>query len=202
MADIAACVIIPTYNNSKTLKKVIDGVLNFSSGNDVIVINDGSTDNTTEILNQYNEQIVLLNNKTNSGKGYSLRKGFKEAISRGFKNAITIDSDGQHYPEDIDVMIENALKFPEALLMGSRNMNQESVPGKSSFGNKFSNFWFWVETGQKLPDTQTGFRLYPLEPLKKIKLYTTKFETEIEVIVKLAWQDVKIIPVNIRVLYD
>ncbi|MBP8669179.1 MAG: DUF2062 domain-containing protein, partial [Bacteroidia bacterium] len=202
LADIAACVIIPTYNNSKTLKKVIDGVLNFSSGNDVIVINDGSTDNTTEILNQYNEQIVLLNNKTNSGKGYSLRKGFKEAISRGFKNAITIDSDGQHYPEDIDVMIENALKFPEALLMGSRNMNQESVPGKSSFGNKFSNFWFWVETGQKLPDTQTGFRLYPLEPLKKIKLYTTKFETEIEVIVKLAWQDVKIIPVNIRVLYD
>jgi len=202
LADIAACVIIPTYNNSKTLKKVIDGVLNFSSGNDVIVINDGSTDNTTEILNQYNEQIVLLNNKTNSGKGYSLRKGFKEAISRGFKNAITIDSDGQHYPEDIDVMIENALKFPEALLMGSRNMNQESVPGKSSFGNKFSNFWFWVETGQKLPDTQTGFRLYPLEPLKKIKLYTTKFETEIKVIVKLAWQDVKIIPVNIRVLYD
>lgn len=202
LADIAACVIIPTYNNSKTLKQVIDGVLNFSAGKDVIVINDGSTDDTTEILTQYNERIVLLHNKTNSGKGYSLRKGFDEAISRGFKNAITIDSDGQHYPEDIAIIIEYALKYPKALLMGSRNMNQESVPGKSSFGNKFSNFWFWVETGQKLPDTQTGFRLYPLEALKKIKLYTSKFETEIEVIVKLAWQDVKIVPVNIRVLYD
>lgn len=202
LADIAACVIIPTYNNSKTLKQVIDGVLNFSAGKDVIVINDGSTDDTTEILTQYNERIVLLHNKTNSGKGYSLRKGFEEAISRGFKNAITIDSDGQHYPEDIAIIIEYALKYPKALLMGSRNMNQESVPGKSSFGNKFSNFWFWVETGQKLPDTQTGFRLYPLEALKKIKLYTSKFETEIEVIVKLAWQDVKIVPVNIRVLYD
>ncbi len=202
LADIAACVIIPTYNNSKTLKQVIDGVLNFSAGKDVIVINDGSTDDTTEILTQYNERIVLLHNKTNSGKGYSLRNGFEEAISRGFKNAITIDSDGQHYPEDIAIIIEYALKYPKALLMGSRNMNQESVPGKSSFGNKFSNFWFWVETGQKLPDTQTGFRLYPLEALKKIKLYTSKFETEIEVIVKLAWQDVKIVPVNIRVLYD
>ncbi len=200
--NITACVIIPTYNNAQTLKKVIDGVLIFSSGNDVIVINDGSTVDTTEILKQYDEQIILLTNKTNKGKGYSLRKGFEEAIRRGFKNAITIDSDGQHYPEDIDVIIKQALKYPEALLMGSRNMDQESVPGKSSFGNKFSNFWFWVETGQKLPDTQTGFRLYPLEPLKKIKLFTTKFETEIEVIVKLAWKDVKIIPVNIRVLYD
>ncbi|HRR24659.1 MAG TPA: glycosyltransferase family 2 protein, partial [Bacteroidia bacterium] len=186
LVNITACVIIPTYNNAQTLKKVIDGVLIFSSGNDVIVINDGSTVDTTEILKQYDEQIILLTNKTNKGKGYSLRKGFEEAIRRGFKNAITIDSDGQHYPEDIDVIIKQALKYPEALLMGSRNMDQESVPGKSSFGNKFSNFWFWVETGQKLPDTQTGFRLYPLEPLKKIKLFTTKFETEIEVIVKLA----------------
>jgi uncharacterized protein (DUF2062 family) len=76
------------------------------------------------------------------------------------------------------------------------------VPGKSSFGNKFSNFWFKIETGITLPDTQTGFRLYPLGPIKKINLYTTKFETEIEVIVKLAWKNVKFIPININVLYD
>ena len=89
LADIASCVIIPTYNNSKTLKQIIDGVLNFSTGKDVIVINDGSTDDSIEILTQYKERIVLLHNKTNSGKGYSLRKGFGEAITRGFKNAIT-----------------------------------------------------------------------------------------------------------------
>ncbi|HNU48281.1 MAG TPA: glycosyltransferase, partial [Bacteroidia bacterium] len=93
LVNITACVIIPTYNNAQTLKKVIDGVLIFSSGNDVIVINDGSTVDTTEILKQYDEQIILLTNKTNKGKGYSLRKGFEEAIRRGFKNAITIDSD-------------------------------------------------------------------------------------------------------------
>lgn len=202
LSSIEACVLIPTYNNERTLARVIDGVLAFSEGNDVIVINDGATDATAAILAGYGNRIVVLTNKKNSGKGVALRKGFKEATARGFKNAITIDSDGQHYPEDINAMIEASLQYPGALLMGSRNMDHESVPGKSSFGNKFSNFWYWVETGKKLPDTQTGFRLYPLEHVEKIKLFTRKFETEIETIVKLAWRNVEVVPVNIKVLYD
>lgn len=199
---IHACVIVPTYNNDKTLERVLTGVLAFSYGNDVIVVNDGSTDNTDAVLEKFRNRIILLKNESNQGKGFSLRKGFAEAIKRGFKNAITIDSDGQHYPDDITLIIEQAQLHPGALLMGSRNMNQENVPGKSSFGNKFSNFWFWIETGQKLPDTQTGFRLYPLEELKHIRLFTRKFETEIEVIVRLAWRGVKIVPVPVKVLYD
>jgi glycosyltransferase involved in cell wall biosynthesis len=202
LSTIHACVLIPTYNNARTLARVIDGVLEFSEGNDVIVVNDGATDASAEILAGYGNRIIVLNNEKNSGKGVALRKGFKEATARAFKNVITIDSDGQHYPEDINAMIEAALQYPGALLMGSRNMEHESVPGKSSFGNKFSNFWYWVETGKKLPDTQTGFRLYPLEHVEKIRLFTRKFETEIETIVKLAWRNVDVVPVNIKVLYD
>jgi len=86
--------------------------------------------------------------------------------------------------------------------MGSRDMDQPGVPGKSSFGNKFSNFWFKFETGITLPDTQTGYRLYPLEEISKIKLFTRRFETEIEVLVKLAWRGVPIVPVKIDVIYD
>ena len=86
--------------------------------------------------------------------------------------------------------------------MGSRNMEQEGVPQKSSFGNKFSNFWFKVETWITLPDTQTGFRIYPLKPMKKIWLFTNKFELEIEVIVKLAWRFVPFVAVPIQVKYD
>jgi len=201
LKDIRCCVLIPTFNNQKTLSRVIDGVLGYAE-DDVIVINDGSSDDTAAILATYGEKIRVLNNEVNKGKGYSLRRGFKEAISLGYKNAISIDSDGQHLPSDIPLFVEAALKSPGALLMGSRNMMQEGVPGKSSFGNKFSNFWFKFETGLTLPDTQTGFRLYPLESLEKIRLFTSKFETEIEVIVKLAWKDVKIIPINIRVIYD
>jgi glycosyltransferase involved in cell wall biosynthesis len=202
LKDINGCVLIPTYNNQKTLQRVIDGVLAYADGEDLIVINDGATDGTEQILSSYAGRIHVLRNDSNQGKGFSLRKGFKEAIRLGYQNAITIDSDGQHLPGDIPLFLDAAIDHPGALLMGSRNMQQEGVPGKSSFGNKFSNFWFWFETGLTLPDTQTGFRLYPLEPLKKISLFTTKFETEIEVIVKLAWKDVPVVPLNIRVIYD
>lgn len=202
LQSINACVLIPTYNNEKTLKRVIDGVLAHSAGKDVIVINDGSTDATRSILDTYGDVIYVLHNEVNQGKGYSLRRAFKEAMRLGFANAISIDSDGQHLPSDIPNFITVALNHPDTLLMGSRNMMQEGVPGKSSFGNKFSNFWFKFETGLELPDTQTGFRLYPLRPMKGLRLFTTKFETEIEVIVKLAWRDVPIMPINIEVIYD
>ncbi len=200
LSEINACVLIPTYNNEKTLGQVIEGVLNFADH--VIVINDGATDTTNEILARFGNQISILKNESNKGKGYSLRKGFAYAIENGFEYALTIDSDGQHYPDDIPQFVMAAKAKPGALLMGARNMEQEGVPGKSSFGNKFSNFWFWVETGIKLPDTQTGYRIYPLQPLKSIKLYTNKFELEIEVIVKLAWRGVAVQSVPVKVLYD
>jgi len=199
---LSCCIVIPTYNNCNTIQRVIDGVIKFGFNCPIIIVDDGSTDETKKILNSYTNKATILTNSINKGKGYSLRKAFAKAWDMGFKNAITIDSDGQHYPEDIHLFIEAAKQNPGALIMGSRNMKHEDVPGKSSFGNKFSNFWFKVETGITLPDTQTGFRLYPLEPISKIKLFTTKFETEIEVIVKLAWKKVKFIPIKINVLYD
>ena len=199
--DLQVCVLIPTYNNERTLKRVIDGVLQYT--NNIIIINDGATDSTAQILEGYSQltQIAVPQNK---GKGHALRLGFNKAISLDYHYAITIDSDGQHFPEDIKVFIE-ALEDAEnknLLLIGARNMDQEGVPGKSSFGNKFSNFWFWFETGIKLTDTQSGFRLYPLNTIKKLKFYTNKFEFEIEVIVKAAWNDVSVQNVPIQVLYD
>ncbi|PCJ00895.1 MAG: glycosyltransferase [Flavobacteriales bacterium] len=200
--ELSCCIIIPTYNNCKTLKRVIDGVIQHGLDYPIIIVNDGSTDDTPKILEDYQSKVTLITNPVNQGKGMSLRKAFAKAWEMGFENAITIDSDGQHYPEDIHLFIDAAKQNPGALIMGARNMEQEGVPSKSSFGNKFSNFWFKVETGITLPDTQTGFRLYPLEPISEIKLFTNKFETEIEVIVKLAWKKVQFIPIKIDVLYD
>ncbi len=137
------CVIIPTYNNERTLKRVIDGVLEITEN--LIIINDGATDATPEILKNYTD-ITQISLPTNKGKGNALRIGFKKAEELEYEFAITIDSDGQHYPEDISVFI-NKLEFEtdkNLLLIGTRNMNQDSVPGGSSFGNKFSNFWYKV----------------------------------------------------------
>jgi len=198
---LKCCVIIPTYNNYKTLQQVIEDVLVFTE--DVIVVNDGSTDSTAEILVQF-PQIQQIHLSQNKGKGNALRQGFKHADSLGYRFAITIDSDGQHFPEDIPAFIEALEKEEnkEILFIGSRNMTQHGVPKKSSFGNKFSNFWFWVETGTRLQDTQSGFRLYPLFAMKKLKFYTQKFEFEIEAIVKAAWSGIEVKNIPIRIHYE
>ncbi len=193
------CVIIPTYNNHKTLNRVIDGVLQYTT--DVIVVNDGSTDATLDIINSYTF-IDSIHVSKNKGKGNALQLGFKKAIEKGFHYAITIDSDGQHFPDDIPVFLEELAKSESnILLIGSRNMNQEGVPKKSSFGNKFSNFWFWFETGTKLEDTQSGYRLYPLLHIPK-KFFTNKFEFEIEVIVRSAWKGTTVKNIPVKILYD
>ena len=202
LSKIKGCIIVPTYNNKKTIKDVLQRIIAVVGDTTIIVVDDGCNDSTPEILATFGERITLVENEVNIGKGMALRKGFRKAIELGFENAVTIDSDGQHFPEDIPLLVAEAEKNPEALIMGSRDMEQDGVPGKSSSGNKFSNFWFKLETWISLPDTQTGFRLYPLAPMKKMKFFTKKFEFEIEVIVRLAWNNVKFIPVKIRVLYE
>jgi glycosyltransferase involved in cell wall biosynthesis len=193
------CVLIPTYNNEKTLKRVIDGVLDYTE--DIIVVNDGSTDATKKILRSYSH-IEVIDLPENKGKGNGLKIGFRKAKKLGYHYAITIDSDGQHYPDDIPVFVKALLNEKEdVLLIGNRNMSQDGIPKKSSFGNRFSNFWFWFETGIKLEDTQSGYRLYPLHKIPK-KYFTPKFEFEIEIIVRTAWRHVPVKNVPVKVLYD
>lgn len=199
LSAVNACVIIPTYNNEKTLKRVLLKTLEFTP--DVIVVNDGSMDSTSLILNEF-PQIHQVHLPQNQGKGFALRKGFKEAFKQNFDYAITIDSDGQHFPEDMISFVEEIEKNGETLLIGDRNMEQEGIPKKSSFGNRFSNFWFWFETGIRLNDTQSGFRLYPIKRMQKMKFFTRKFEFEIEVIVKSAWKGIPVKNIPIQVLYD
>ncbi|MES2733960.1 MAG: DUF2062 domain-containing protein [Bacteroidota bacterium] len=192
------CVLIPTYNNEATLRGVIESVRQFTD--DIIVVNDGSTDTTAAILESL-DGLQIVSYAPNRGKGIALRTGFEYAYSKGFRYAITIDSDGQHYAADLPQFIEKLPEERKSIIIGARNMDQASVPGKSSFGNKFSNFWFWLETGFKVPDTQSGYRLYPLEPLSKIKFFTSKFEFEIEVMVRAAWSGVNICSVPVKVFY-
>src|SRR6186713_1386515 len=166
-----ACVLLPTYNNSGTLSAVLNDLLEYTDR--IIIVNDGSTDSTNEILQQFS-QLRIVSYHPNKGKGYALRQGLKAAAAAGFDYAISIDSDGQHYASDLPVFLSEIEKTPGALLVGGRNMNVDNVPGKSSFGKRFSNFWYWVNTGIHLPDTQSGYRLYPVKSLSRKLFFTRK----------------------------
>ena len=195
---LKACVIIPTYNNAATLAAVIEDVAQYS--NHIIVVNDGATDNTVDIVKQY-PAVQFINYTPNVGKGWALRKAFRYAIDKGYKYGISIDSDGQHFAKDLPAFINKLEEEPNAVIIGVRNMGQASVPGGSSFGNNVSNFWFKVETGISSPDTQSGYRLYPLAVLSKMRFFTRKYEFEIEVLVRAAWKGVTILSIPVSVYY-
>lgn len=198
MAALKCVVVMPTYNNAGTIAQVIDDVKKYSD--DVIVVNDGSTDETASILSSIKD-IKVIDYPKNKGKGYALKLGLAKAYEWGYRYAITIDSDGQHYADDIPVFIEKIEEKPDSLLIGARNLTADNMPSKNTFANKFSNFWYKVETGEKLSDTQSGFRLYPLNKLQKIHFLTRRYEFEVEIIVRAAWRGVNVENVPIKVYY-
>ncbi len=191
-------VIIPTYNNAKTLGNVIERALLHNLP--LLVINDGSTDDTRNVLSQF-ANIQIINLEKNQGKGVALKTALRWAIEQNYRYAVTLDSDGQHYPEDISVFLSEIEQSPDTLLVGSRNLQAENMPAKNTFANKFSNFWFRIETGIKMNDTQSGYRLYPLHKLKGLKFFTGRYEFELEILVRAAWQGIEVTNVPIRVYY-
>lgn len=196
---LKALVLIPSYNNAPKLKAVLEDVLSFTHS--VLVVNDGSSDDTAQILEQYS-QIEVLHHKQNQGKGVALKTGIDWAIEKGYDYLISLDSDGQHLAKDLVTFLNKIEEEPGAMIIGARNMETaDGVPGSSSFGHKFSNFWFKLETGVSLPDTQSGYRLYPLTHFKKMRFITTRYEFEIESIVRLSWKGVQMLWVPIEVKY-
>lgn len=196
--DRGICVVIPTYNNVGTVVSVIERTL--KECDDVIVINDGSTDGTGELLHRING-ITIVEYPKNKGKGYALKKGFRKALELGFAYAITLDADGQHYPEDIPLFLKANMEHPRTLIIGNRDMKGVDRSKGSNFANKFSNFWFYIQTGRRLTDTQTGYRLYPLKKFYGLSLLTSRYEAELELLVFSSWHGTDIISIPIRVYY-
>jgi glycosyltransferase involved in cell wall biosynthesis len=198
---VQAAVIIPTYNNSNTVAEVIDSVKRYCS--DIIVVNDGSTDETAEILSRI-QDIVTVNFPVNKGKGFALIAGFEKALEYSFTHAITIDSDGQHVPEDIALLLEKVKTDPDAIWIGNRILPctaSAGQPGRSSFGRRFSNFWFRFSTGIRLHDTQCGFRAYPLQQTLILQCKGGRYEYEQDVLIKAAWRGIPVKEVNVTLYY-
>ncbi|MBO4738143.1 MAG: glycosyltransferase family 2 protein [Bacteroidales bacterium] len=197
--DNNICVLIPVYNSGALIQNVIASLL--AKKVNILVVNDGSTDNTENFIKEFLPKIHYISYPINKGKGYALQQGFAEALRLGYRFAITMDADGQHKAEDLIYFAEQFSSTPNAILLGVRNFNQENMSSSSRFANKFSNFWFMLQTALKISDTQTGYRMYPLQQIKNIHLLTQGYATELELLVKARWRNISIKEVPINVYY-
>ena len=198
------CVIIPTYNNAGALQKVVSATMEYCK--DVIVVDDGSTDETKEILSNLVTELgqttlTIVTHERNKGKGAAMRSGFRKALEMGFAYAITLDADGQHFPQDIGLFLKENICHPGTLIVGKRNLTNVERSKGSVFANWFSNFWFFVQTWLWLSDTQTGYRLYPLRKLYGLSFLTSRYEAELELLVFAVWNGVNVRSIPINVYY-
>lgn len=196
------CAVIPTYQNTKTLLKVVADVHRVVDT--VFVVDDGSNDGTAALLDKAtgNERPEkVLTHPKNCGKGAALKTGLTYARQQGFRYAVTVDADGQHRADDIPTLLKAVEEEPDALAIGSRGLQHENMPAKSTFANRFSNFWFALQTLQRLPDTQSGLRVYPLRRLHGLRWMSARYEAELTLLVFSAWAGVKLLPVPVSVYY-
>ena len=196
------CAVIPTYQNAKTLLQVVADVHRVVDT--VFVVDDGSNDGTAALLDKAtgNERPEkVLTHPKNCGKGAALKTGLTYARQQGFRYAVTVDADGQHRADDIPALLKAVEEEPDALAIGSRGLQHENMPAKSTFANRFSNFWFALQTLQRLPDTQSGLRVYPLRCLHGLRWMSARYEAELTLLVFSDWAGVKLLPVPVSVYY-
>jgi uncharacterized protein (DUF2062 family) len=195
--SIKIIIVIPVYNHGSTLRGVVTRALKVND--QVMVVDDGSTDGGMDTLGGL--KVHIVRHCQNLGKGAAILAAAKAARRLGMTHMITIDADGQHDPSDVRHFIPVMLANPSAIAIGKRNFRTINAPLSARFGRQFSNFWFRLQTGQVLGDTQSGFRGYPLAVLEKLKLREKHYAFEVEVLVKAAWGGIKLHDVNISVFY-
>jgi uncharacterized protein (DUF2062 family) len=191
---VKACVIIPCYDHAGTVAQVAKAARAHCP---VIVVDDGSS---VPLPSMPDCTIVRLDK--NLGKGGALRAGFAAASAAGYTHAITVDSDGQHRPEDLPKFLAAAQSAPDALVVGVRDFYASGSPPGRRRSNAVSTFWFRVETGVPLGDTQCGFRSYPLALTQRLAVKSQRYAYELEFMVRASWTGVPLLPVPILCNYQ
>ena len=188
---VKICAVLPTYNNGRSLESVIQAVSPHVP--DIIVVNDGSRDETAAVLQRFPD-VTVVTHAANQGKGAALADGLAHAAAMGFTHAISFDTDGQHPAGALPAIRAAIAAHPDAIVIGVRDLKGAGLPVagagrplKSRLLRAHSNFWVWVETGRWVHDTQSGLRAYPLRAVQALVLNRRRYDYEIEVLVKAMW---------------
>jgi len=191
------CVVIPVYNEAQFIGSLIGSLR--ERGHDVIVIDDGSTDQTSRIAIE--KKAVVIQHEERGGKGLSLRKGFEYALWQGYEGVITMDGDGQHNVEDIDQFIETAQKHQACIVTGNRMIDPAAMPLIRYCTNRFMSWLISLACKQSIADTQCGYRYISRDILEKINLTCQGFEIETEILMKACKSGFKVYSVQVKTIY-
>jgi len=194
-------VVIPAYNEAPTIADVIERAL--AVDDSVIVVDDGSTDDTAAIAARYS--VTLIRNPVNSGKAASLVAGMGRALEMGVDIVATMDGDGQHRPEDLPLLRETAAENPGCIVIGSRLWDRQAFPLERYIGNRIADFWISWACGQRVRDSQSGFRLYPRAVLESVEVPhgpERGFVFESEILIEAARAGFPSVSARIPALYE
>lgn len=187
---------IPVFNNAKTIADIATRCRQHLSR--VLVIDDGSTDaDLTQLLAGLD--VMVVRHPTNLGKGRAILTAFDYAAGHGAEYLITLDGDGQHFPEDLPRFLSRLR--PGAISLGYRAEVTGDMPASSRFGREFSDFWVTLEAGGNARDTQSGYRAYPLAAVRQLRLWSHFYNFEMEILAKAMWAGMRTQSVPIRVWY-
>jgi glycosyltransferase involved in cell wall biosynthesis len=191
-------VIIPAYNEEKNIRKAIADVKKYADN--IIVIDDGSTDNTYQVAKEAGKDIIILRHGINLGKGAALKTGCEAALKLGAKIIVLIDGDNQHNPADIPKLIKKLRDEKLDIVFGSRDFSKK-IPPIRYLGNQYLLLATYLVSGIKLKDTLSGFRCFTAYAYRKIFWQSRDYAVETEIIVKVGKQKLKYAEVPIETIY-
>ena len=193
MAELAA--LIPALDCELTIGAVVQGTLEHVSL--VLVVDDGSADRTADVAKAAGAEVLRL--PATQGKGAALRAGMRALRERGVSRVLTLDGDGQHFPGDAPRLLRVSAAEPRALVLGARQHEPGSLAPIRVFGNRFANRWVEIACGQAFEDTQSGFRVYPLDDTFDRCCRAQRFAFETEALIRVVRAGIPVRSVPVRV---
>ena len=193
-------VLIPAYNAGSTISELIEKTSKFVDKSNILVIDDGSEDQTFEIAQKAG--VMVLKHETNKGKGEALKTGFKYAQKKNYEALFTIDADLQHDPSSIRDFLQKANQNFSGIIIGTREIDLKKMPLARWLTNNLTSAILSILSGQRIRDSQSGYRLISTCVLKRIKLKAKKYDLESEILVKAGRSGFKIDSVPIPTIYQ
>ena len=201
MDPASLAVVIPAYNEAAVIRGVVERTL--AQLPRVIVVDDGSTDGTAAALDGL--PVTLIRNPRNLGKAASLWRGIAVALAEDAAAVVSLDGDGQHRPEDIPRLLAAHGGSSSVIVVGARLHDRASFPIDRYLSNRFANFWIAWAAGQRIEDSQSGFRVYPASLLRAVRPSVERsasFVFESEVLIEAGRRGLKLAFVPIPAIYQ